>query len=175
MDPKPTLTEHFTYDELTQVGPHTDVVNDPPNELLGNAQKLASKLEEARAVLTAKLGRECHLRVTYGYRSPGPNGLNHAVGGSDTSAHMLFLGADTIAEGFTLREEFDTLVADPNFMKTCDQLVIERGCVHIGLPIPLHNNVPRHELRLDKDVNGVRTYPLYGIWTEQGVRLAEGN
>lgn len=166
MENEPT---HFPLAELTKVGPHAGIDNTPPDSLLPNGRRVAQKLEQARAIWSAKLGKDCKVLISYGYRCAA---LNKAVGGSQTSAHALFLAADAIPADLTLREAFDALVADPEFMADVDQLIIERGCIHCGLAIPAHNNIPRHELRLDKDVDGVRTYPLFGIWTPQGVQHA---
>ena len=157
------LTDHFTLEELEGVGPHTGIDNTPPAGLASNAILLAEKLEQARKIWGVPV------RVSYGYRCKA---LNDAVGSQDTSAHRLFLAVDAIPMGLDLRKAWDMLVADAFFMRDVDQLIIERGCVHIGLAIPAHDNVPRNELRLDVDVNGVRTYPLYGIWTPEGVKKA---
>ena len=154
------LTPHFSLAELTKVGPHAGIDNTPPDEIAGNLLKVADKLEAARAIWA------CPVMISYGYRCKA---LNDAVGSQDTSAHILGLAADAVPTNLTLREAFDALVADPSFCEDVDQLIIERGCVHIGLAVPAHGNVPRHELRLDQDVNGVRTYPLYGHWTAEGV------
>ena len=154
------LTDHFSLEELTKVGPHAGIDNTPPPELASNGLRIAEKLEQARAIWGVPVF------VPYSYRCEA---LNTAVGGSETSAHMLFLAADTVPQGIELRAAWDMLVADPGFMKDVDQLIIERGCVHFGLAVPQHNNVPRHELRLDATVDGVRTYPLYGHWTPNGV------
>jgi putative chitinase len=154
------LTPHFSLEELTSVGPHTGIDNDPPQAIAGNLLRVAEKLEQARAIWNLPV------RVSYGYRCEA---LNTAVGGSPTSAHFLGLAADAIPEGMDLRAAWDALVADPTFCEDVDQLIIERGCVHIGLAVPQHDNLPRHELRLDADVDGVRTYPLYGHWAPNGV------
>jgi hypothetical protein len=161
------LTDHITLEEMTRTKP--GISNEPPLALAANLLRTAEKVEEARAIWTRVLGRDCPVRIGYGYRCPA---LNKSVGGSSTSAHVLGLAADAVPDGLTLREAFDALVADPEFMRDVDQLIIERGCIHIGLAVPAHNNVPRHELRLDKDIDGVRHYPLYGIWTPLGVQRA---
>ena len=154
------MTEHFTLQELTKVGPHKEISNDPPMEVAGSLLKVAEKLEQARAIWA------CSVIVSYGYRCKA---LNDAVGSHDTSAHLLGLAADAVPLELTLREAFDALVADPAFCADVDQLIIERGCVHIGLAIPAHGNVARHELRLDAGPADARTYPLLGHWTPQGV------
>lgn len=163
------LSEHFTLAELASTGAHPGIDNAPSVPTRARLVRVAEKLEQARAIWSLKLGRDCPVRVSYAYRCPA---LNAAVGSNPTSAHVLGLAADAIPQGLELRAAFDALVADPEFMKDVDQLIIERGCIHIGLAIPAHNNIPRRELRLDRDVAGVRRYPLYGIWTPEGVKRA---
>jgi zinc D-Ala-D-Ala carboxypeptidase len=158
------LTPHFTLAELTKVGSHVRIDNTPSEDVVAKLRRVADKCEQARAIWATPVN------VSYGYRCPA---LNEAVGGSETSAHMLGLAADLIPDGIGLRAAWDALVADPSFMVDVDQLIIERGCVHFGLAVPLHNNIPRHELRLDATVDGVRGYPLYGHWTPQGVKRGE--
>ena len=155
------LTEHFTIEELTQS--HHGIDNECPQDLAGNLSKTAEKAEEARKILSDHAGKECRLRGTYGYRCKAEN---KACGGSDTSAHCEALAIDCVPDPdlYTLREAWDVLRAHATWMQDIDQLIIERGCLHFGLPTARHNHVPRHELRMDKDVNGVRRYPLFGIW-----------
>lgn len=158
-----SLTPHFSVEELTQVGPHSGVDNTVPMELAGNLLRVAQKCEQARLILGVPI------RISYGYRSPD---LNKAVGGSPTSAHQLALAADMIPVGLDLRAAWDKLSTISAFMSDTDQLIIERGCVHVGLAVPTHNNIPRHELRLDAGPADARTYPLYGWWTAGGVKRA---
>ena len=161
------MAPHFPLDVITTNGKHPEIDNTPPDVLIENGSLLSWKLEQARAIWSKKLGRECHVRITYGYRCPQ---LNTACGStSTTSAHLEFSAADCIPEGMTLREAWDALREDPEFMKGVDQLIIERGCIHIGLPVKAHGFVARHELRLDTTVNGVRSYPLWAIWPAKGV------
>lgn len=155
------LTAHFSVEELTRVGGHSCIDNTLPMDLSGNLLKVAEKLEQARAIWGVPV------RVSYAYRGPE---LNAAVGGYPTSAHVLALAADAIPRGIEIEDAFDALVADRVFMADVDQLIHERGCIHIGLPIPRYNYVPRHELRGDATVDGNRTYPLIGIWTPRGIR-----
>jgi len=149
------LTDHFSLEELTKVGPHAGIDNTPPDGVAASLLKVAEKCEQARAIWAVPV------EISYGYRCPA---LNLAVGGSETSAHMVGLAADMIPEGLDLRAAWDALRQDPTFMVDVDQLIIERGCVHVGLPVEAHGFVPRHELRTDATVDGVRTYPLFGIW-----------
>jgi zinc D-Ala-D-Ala carboxypeptidase len=155
------LTAHFSLEELTTSGKHPSIENLPPESLAGNGIKIAEKLEQARSIWGVPV------LVTYAYRG---DALNNACGGSSTSVHREFLAADTVPLGLDLDHAFDQLVADRAFMSDVDQLIIERGCIHIGLPGERQNYHPRHELRKDAMVDGVRRYPLIGIWTPEGVR-----
>jgi hypothetical protein len=153
------LTDHFSLEELTRTKP--GIPNDPPMALAKNLVLIAEKLEQARAIW------KCPVVISYGYRCPA---LNTACGStSSTSAHLEGLAADAVPTNLTLREAFDALVADPEFMADVDQLIIERGCIHIGLATSKRPGAPRHELRTEQVVNGERHYPLFGNWSPQGV------
>lgn len=156
------LTPHFSIEEFTQS--HHGIYNDCPISLAANLVQTGQKAEEARGILSEQAARECTLRVAYGYRCEAEN---EACGGSPTSAHCEGLAVDLVPNPdlFHLRQAFEVLAQHPTFMADVDQLIIERGCLHIGLPTSRHNFVPRHELRGDSDVDGHRTYPLLGIWT----------
>lgn len=156
------LTPHFTLEELTTNGLHPEIPNELPACYRDAILKLAKKLEEARAILDGT-----QIRVTYGYRGPA---LNKACGGSPTSAHCEVAAADIAPAGWQLRAAWDALIKDKYFMVGVDQLILERGCIHIGLPLARRQFVPRRELRTDAYDNGVRVYPLYGIWTPDGVK-----
>ena len=159
------LTDNFSLEELTQS--HHGIANDCPPDLAANLVRTAQKGEEARAILSEHARRECRLRATYGFRCQAENAACGST--STTSAHLLALAMDCVPDPaiFTLRAAWDVLRQHPTFMAEVDQLIIERGCIHIGLAVPAHGNIPRHELRLDQDVDGVRTYPLFGIWTSK--------
>lgn len=154
------LTEHFTLEELTTSGRHPEIQNDASALVVENLRKIAAKFEQARAIWGVPVA------ISYGYRCEK---LNQAVGGSSSSAHLLGLAADAIPQGLEFRPAWDMLVAHPTFCEDIDQLIIERGCIHIGLALPRYGDVPRHQLRLDATIGGKRIYPLYGIWTPDGV------
>ncbi len=156
------LTDHVTVEEMTDS--HHGLDNDCPQALAGNLMRTAMKGEEARAILSAHAKQDCRLLGIRGYRCLAEN---NACGGSEFSAHMEALAMDFQPDPdlFELRAAWDVLRNHPTFMLDVDQLIIERGCLHFGLPTARHNFIPRHELRLDADVNGRRTYPLFGIWT----------
>lgn len=156
------LTANLSVEDMTTTGRHPGVDNTLPLELSGNLIKTAEKVEQAYAIISKAVGKTIKPRVSYAYRG---SALNAAVGGSPTSAHALALAADLIIpDEIGIRRAFETLRDDPTYMVDVDQLINERGCVHVGLPIPRHDYVPRHELRGDATVAGRRTYPLLGVW-----------
>jgi hypothetical protein len=100
-----------------------------------------------------------------GYRGPK---LNAEVGGSPTSAHCDGLGADIYPMNGETVQLFYKILDKANIMRKIDQLILERGCVHVGMSV----GPPRNEVRGEKyitksDGNSVRTYPLMHIWKER--------
>lgn len=118
------LTPNFSLEELTTSGNHPAIPNDLPAGWESRLLAVAQKLEEARAILGVPL------RVSYGYRSEE---LNRACGGSRTSDHMNAAAADVNPVGMSRESAFRKLWADPSFMEGVDQMILERGCVHIGI------------------------------------------
>lgn len=132
-----------------------DLAN-PPDEIIENIRKVNAKEEEARAILNVPISNSCCWR---------PLEVNRQLKSSDTSAHVLALGVDMLPHGMKVEDAFNTLAGHPTFMATVDQLIIERGCVHMGLAVPSHGNIPRMELRGESyDPDGTRHYPLLRIW-----------
>lgn len=93
--------------------------------------------------------------------------LNAAIpGASRTSAHCHGLAVDiAVDKSITLMDLGDAIEKAPAIMKKIDQLIYERGCLHVGL----RDGEPRHEIhgeRYIKDANGktIRTYPLLHTW-----------
>jgi hypothetical protein len=158
------LTEHLTLEAMTTNGKHPSIDNTPPDNLLQNIRRTAQKVEEAFEILGKALNQEVIPRVSYGYRCPA---LNKAVGSvSRTSAHLEGSAADMQVLGtITPRRFWDALRLHSTFMIGVDQLIIERGCVHLGLPVAAHNLVAREELRTEAmGPDGIH-YLLYGIWS----------
>ena len=157
------LTDHISLEAMISSGRHPEIDNTPPESLAGNILRTAEKVEEAFAILSAAVGRVILPRISYGYRCPA---LNTAVGSvSKTSAHLEGSAADMLApEGVSPQQFWDTLRIHATFMAEVDQLIIERGCVHLGLPAAAHGYQARHELRREtRGLDGLR-YPLFGIW-----------
>lgn len=139
------LTPNFTREELTSSGNHPAIPNDPPKAWDSRLKALAEKMEEARAILGVPL------RVSYGYRSPA---LNQACGGSMTSDHMYARAVDFNPVGAGRSESFQKLWSHPSFMAGVDQLILERGCIHLGMG-PRRRQEGRGDLPL---------YPLLAVW-----------
>ena len=158
-----SFAPHFPYSELITNGKHPEINNTPPDELIENGARLSWKLEQARKIWSKRLGRECHVRIPYGYRCKL---LNKACGSvSKSSAHLEFSAADCAPEGLTSREAWDALRLDPYYMEDVDQLILERGIVHLGLPVKAHDFVARNELRIERPGP---IYPLWAIWPAEG-------
>lgn len=85
------------------------------------------------------------LRVTSGYRRPG---VNSAVGGSSTSAHMSGWAADVVPvradPGLIM-----TLLYDAGDLLPWDQAILYPGHVHLGLRRPVTGEQRRQLLRSD--------------------------
>lgn len=139
------LTAHFTREELTSRGRHPNIPNDLPKGWEPRLLALAQKLEEARAILGVPL------KVSYGYRSPA---LNQACGGSDTSDHMFCYAVDSNPVGMGREDAVRLLWAHPSFMRGVDQLIIERGCIHLGIG-PCKRQQGRGDMPF---------YPLLAVW-----------
>lgn len=155
------LTDHITVAQMTTNGRHPEIDNDPPQALAANILRTAEKVEEAFAILSSALGRTILPAISYGFRCPA---LNAAVGSvSKTSAHLEGSAADMVAPNDIGPLRFwDILRFHKTFMQGVDQLIVERGCVHLGLPVSAHGMIARHELRTEAPGPA---YPLFKIWT----------
>lgn len=92
--------------------------------------------------------------------------VNAAVGGSDTSAHRHGLAADLYPMNGKIRELMELIMSIPEIMRNIDQLILERGCVHVGLCAGTPRNQIRTEKYITVDGKSKRTYPLVKIWEE---------
>ncbi len=157
------LTEHITLEMMTTSGKHPEIANTPPQALAANILRTAEKVEEAFAILSAAVGRRILPSIAYGYRCPA---LNTAVGSvSTTSAHLEGSGADMhVPDDIGAHQFWDILRNHPTFMDTVDQLILERGNVHLGMPVAAHGYLARRELRTETRGPDGLHYPLFGIW-----------
>lgn len=122
----PVVSPHFSFWELTRTDHRAFLPDqaDPPAQVRANLVRLATDLlEPARALV----GR---LRVNSGYRCPG---LNRAIGGSKTSAHMDGLAADVWPLDMDIRDAYVRLAQSGLLF---DQLIFEQSgpsrWIHIG-------------------------------------------
>ena len=78
------ISPNFTLDEFTRssTAQSLGIDNTPPDSLIPTLIKTAYAMEEVRTLLGNK-----PIHINSAYRSPGPNGLNRAVGSKPTSQH----------------------------------------------------------------------------------------
>lgn len=126
------MAKHFTKEEL--IGSTTAVAreidNTPPPAVLPKLAALANKLlDPVREMWGAPI---C---VNSGYRSPGPKGLNAAVGGAINSQHMRGEAADiTAGSPAKNRALFDMIVeAQKRGEISFDQLIDESNYTWLHL------------------------------------------
>ena len=117
------LTPHFSLEELTrsQVAVRKGIDNTPGPVSMQNLQFTAEAMERVRAVLGVPI------TVSSGYRSPP---LNAEIGGAPTSAHVLGLAVDFVADRFGSPLDIcrALVAAEIKF----DQLIEEGTWVHIS-------------------------------------------
>lgn len=119
------LSEHFTYAELTgsDAAARLGMDNTPPPDVLENLKRLASFLEQVRAVVGKPL------IISSGYRSVE---VNRAVGGSATSQHCKGCAADFRVSGMTPKQVVGMIVKSK---LQYDQVIEEfTSWVHISIP-----------------------------------------
>lgn len=114
------LSEHFTFEELTDSGSYPALVAQNRVEAKGYLKQLkhtAASLEEIRDILGVPL------IVSSGFRN---SALNNAVKGSATSKHKLGLCADFMPKGMSLDEAM-------NILKKSDKLLSVRKVIFEGV------------------------------------------
>ena len=124
------LTPNFSFEELTATdwGAFRAMNAAEAESHVDSLRRVAAELlEPIRAAFDAPV------RIHSGYRCPE---LNRAVGGSPTSQHQAGQAADFDVVGWEdrRREALDRIAALPGFK--FHQLLIEPGCLHVGLYRP---------------------------------------
>ena len=112
------LTEHFTFDELTNTS-HYELLEanrESAKAFMKQLKYTAGTLEEIRAVLGVPL------RVTSGFRS---SHLNKLVGGSPTSGHTKGLCADVIPVGVDVVEAQKKIIANKDKCPSLKKCILE--------------------------------------------------
>jgi hypothetical protein len=93
--------------------------------------------------------------------------LNAAIpGASSTSAHCDGLAADIYPMNGKVEALFAAIQATPSIMRLIDQLILERGCVHVGMSASQPRRQIRGEVYVNVNGRKVRTYPLIKVWQE---------
>lgn len=136
-NPMVKLTAHFALEELACTQ-HREFDNTPPPEVVANLRATAARMEEVRRLLGDRV-----IAVTSGYRCPA---LNHAVGGSRTSAHLTGHAVDFHCYGFGDALKVCRAIADSSI--TFDQLIEEGTWTHISFDPRMRRQV------LTKRANG---------------------
>ena len=127
------LSEHFTLEEFlaSDTADKLGIENSYTYDAWCKMHYTAWYLETIRMWV-----KEAHpadfkgLRITSGYRHIK---LNEAVGGKDTSYHVLGLAADIVAPNITARELFNVIKARHKFILPINKCIIERETwVHLS-------------------------------------------
>lgn len=125
-----TLTEHFSFEELTRTGQSAlqDVNRREARDYTDKLRQVAEMLE----VIRAKFGA---VRVNSGFRGPA---VNAAVGGSATSQHSKGEAADIVCPSTTVDELHRWIVTESGLK--FGQCILEKPAgsawVHISLGAP---------------------------------------
>ena len=125
-----TLTEHFSFEELTRTG-KADLQDANRREARDYYDRL-KLVAEMLEVIRAKFGA---VRVNSGFRGPA---VNAAVGGSATSQHSLGEAADIVCPAVTVDELHKWIVTESGLK--FGQCILEKpgssAWVHISLGAP---------------------------------------
>jgi zinc D-Ala-D-Ala carboxypeptidase len=120
------LSEHFTLEEFSfsAAAVRLGIDNTPAPAIVTNLSLVAAVMEHIRTALGAR-----PIVVHSGYRSAE---ANQAVGGVATSAHCQGLACDFVCPAFGTPADVAVAIlkSDVQF----DQLILEYGWVHVGLP-----------------------------------------
>ena len=132
------LSEHFTFEELTDSVNHPELVEQNRIDALEHIKKLryvAGTLEEVRGVLG------CKIRVTSGYRN---DSLNEAVGSKPSSSHLKALCADIIPYEGTVQEAFEKIKFNKHLCPSLRKCIIEgdKGKVWLHIQTKLTASEP---------------------------------
>lgn len=113
------ITEHFTFEELTNSSSHQDLVEQNRIDAQGVLKQLkytAGTLEELRVVIGEPL------LISSGFRN---DSLNKKVGGSSTSKHKLGLCADFIPKSKSVSEAFRLIIENKDKCPSLRKCIIE--------------------------------------------------
>lgn len=145
---------NFSREELlfSATAKRMGIKNTPSSEKIEeNLIRLAWCLHDLRSALCEHFKKDMPIRVLSGYRNLK---ANRAVGGSDSSAHMLASAADITVEGMT---PFELAEFCANNIANYDQIILEfDSWVHIGFYGK--NDIRRMQKITAKKVKGKTVY-----------------
>jgi len=120
------ISEHFTLEDFifSEAAVRLGLDNNPGPSVITNLALVAAVMEEVRTLLGGKV-----IVIHSGYRSPQ---VNKAVGGVETSAHCYGLACDMVCPDFGAPVEVARAILTSTIQY--DQLILEYGWVHVGLP-----------------------------------------
>ena len=113
------MSEHFTYEELTNSESHPDLVGRNMADARAFEKQLkytAYTLEEIRRVLGIPM------KITSGFRNTA---LNKAVGGSPTSGHAKGLCADFKPMGMSVEDAYDLIMMNKSKCPSLKKCIFE--------------------------------------------------
>jgi zinc D-Ala-D-Ala carboxypeptidase len=142
------LSEHFSYDELTnsETAARNGWDNTPNSDELANLKRLAAFLEEVKTVLGGK-----PVMINSAFRSKL---VNDAVGSRDSSQHRIGCAADIRVPGMTPDEVVKAVIASGIGY---DQVIREFDrWTHISIPNKPEDKPRQQALIIDK--LGTRQY-----------------
>lgn len=133
------MAKYFTKEELigSTIAVARGIDNTPPPAVLPKLAALANKLLDP---VREMWGAPIH--INSGYRSPGPKGLNAAVGGAVNSQHIRGEAADiTTGSAAGNRQLFNKIVeAQKRGAIVFDQLIDEKGYAWLHLSFKATGN-----------------------------------
>jgi len=139
------LSEHFTLEELTHTD-HRQFDNTPNTDEMANLTRLASFLEQVKAVLGGK-----PIMVNSAFRCKL---VNDAVGSKDTSQHRIGCAADIRVPGMTPDEVVKAVISAGIGY---DQVIREFDrWTHISVPSHPEDKPRQQALIIDKQ--GTKSY-----------------
>jgi hypothetical protein len=138
------LSEHFTLEEAIATS-HRGIDNDPPANVIENMKAAAAGMESIRLMLGKR-----PIHINSWYRSPGPNGVNAAVGSKPTSDHVTGFAVDFICPNYgTPQDIVDAILESDLDFK---QVILEwNSWCHIAF-----NGMQRQALVIDE--HGTKNY-----------------
>lgn len=133
------ISEHFYWKDYLKspMGSRLEIdFSNPPQEVIDNIFKINAIEEIAHSVLGPIINVSGWRPVLVNEATPGFRG---------DSAHLEGAAVDFFTAYHSQEEVCRLLMAEPRFMEKVDQLICERGVIHIGAPCKAFSHACRHE------------------------------